>query len=298
MHLTLRQLKIFETVVEQGGVTAAARTLHCTQPAVSIQLKQIVDQIGLPLFDHPRDAIRLTEAGEALLAAARTMTDTWDDLEARIGDLKGLKTGRLRIGVVSTAKYFIPRLLGPFCKQYPGIDIHIEVANRAGIVQRLRQGLDDITVMSRPPEDIALDTLTFMDNPLVLIGPPDHPLQRRLPVKLADLAKERILLREPGSGTRIAIDAFLKARKIELKASIEISSNEAIKEAVVGGLGLSILSRHALRDSHGVVELACEQMPIPSSWKIVTLQDKRMTLIGERFIDYLTHEGMERLQQI
>lgn len=173
MHLTLRQLKIFETVIEYGGVTAAARALHCTQPAVSIQLKQIVEQIGLPLFDHSRDAARLTEAGEALLQAARTMTDAWEDFEARIGNLKGLKTGRLRIGVVSTAKYFIPRLLGPFCKQYPGIDIQIEVANRAGIVQRLRQGLDDITVMSRPPEDIALHTLTFMDNPLVLIGPPE-----------------------------------------------------------------------------------------------------------------------------
>lgn len=296
MHATLRQLQIFEAVVRHGGVTAASRKLHCTQPSVSIQLKQLAEQVELPLFENSGRELRLTEAGEALFRACQLMSQAWSDFEARINDLKGMQRGRLRLAVVSTAKYFIPRLIGPFCKAYPGIEVSIEVANREGIVKRLRDGLDDLTFMSRPPQDMPLDVTPFLDNPLVLIAPAGHPYVRRGRITLQDMAQETLLLREPGSGTRIAIDEFLAAHALKPSVRMEISSNEAIKQAVAGGLGLSIISRHALRDTQGITELACDGFPIPSTWYIVTLADRPLSLIGQRFVDYLLQEGLRDLK--
>jgi DNA-binding transcriptional LysR family regulator len=295
MHATLRQLQIFEAVVRHGGVTAAARKLHCTQPSVSIQLKQLSEQVELPLFENSGREQRLTEAGEALFRACQLMSQAWADFEARINDLKGLQRGRLRLGVVSTAKYFIPRLIGPFCRTYPGIEVSIEVANREGILKRLRDGLDDLTFMSRPPADLALNVRPFLDNPLVLIAAADHPLSQCGHIRLADLAGENLLLREPGSGTRIAIDEFLATHALKPSVRMEISSNEAIKQAVAGGLGLSIISRHALRDTQGIIELDCPGFPIASTWYIVSLADRPLSLIGQRFVDYLLQEGLRSL---
>ena len=295
MHATLRQLQIFEAIVRNGGVSAAARELHCTQPTVSIQLKQLAEQVELPLFKDNGRNPRLTEAGDALYQACRLMSDSWSDFEAKINDLKGLRKGRLRLGVVSTAKYFIPRLLGPFCKNYPGIDVHIEVANRERIVDRLREGLDDLTFMSRPPEDMLLNIRPFMDNPLVLVAAKTHPFSRKKLVMLNELANERMLLREIGSGTRMAIDEFFSRGHIQLSVRMEIGSNEAIKQAVAGDLGISIISRHALRDSAGLVEVNCEGLPIHSTWNIVSLNDRPLSLIGQRFVDYLLDDGMQLL---
>ncbi len=295
MHATLRQLQIFEAIVRNGGVTAAARELHCTQPTVSIQLKQLAEQVELPLFDGSGRSPRLTEAGEALYQACRLMSDAWSDFEARIGDLKGLRKGRLRLGVVSTAKYFIPRLLGPFCQQYPGVDVHIEVANRQRIVERLREGLDDLTFMSRPPEELALNIRPFMDNPLVLVAPEEHPFAGKKLVRLEELGSQRMLLREMGSGTRMAIDEFFSRSHLQLSVRMEIGSNEAIKQAVAGGLGISIISRHALRDAVGLVEVNCEGLPIHSAWNIVSLADRPHSLIAQRFIEYLLEDGMQQL---
>ncbi len=295
MHATLRQLQIFEAVIRHGGVTAASRKLHCTQPSVSIQLKQLTEQIGLPLFENSGREQRLTDAGEALYRACQLMSQAWSDFEAHINDLKGLKRGRLRLAVVSTAKYFIPRLIGPFCRAHPGIEVTIEVGNRESVLKRLRDGLDDLTFMARPPEDMTLDVKPFLDNPLVLIAPASHPCAPFGRITLEDVAKETLLLREPGSGTRIAIDEFLAAHALKPSVRMEIGSNEAIKQAVAGGLGLSIISRHALRDTKGIVELACEGFPIPSTWYIVTLADRPLSLIGQRFVDYLLQEGLRDL---
>jgi DNA-binding transcriptional LysR family regulator len=295
MHATLRQLEIFEAIVRNGGVTAAARELHCTQPTVSIQFKQLAEQVELPLFEGSGRNPHLTEAGEALYQACRLMSGAWGDFEARIADLKGLRKGRLRLGVVSTAKYFIPRLLGPFCKSYPGVDVHIEVANRERIVERLRDGLDDLTFMSRPPEEISLNIRPFMDNPLVLVAPKSHPFARKKLVRLNELVSERMLLREAGSGTRMAIDEFFSRSHAKLSVRMEIGSNEAIKQAIEGGLGISIISRHALRDAVGLVEVNCEGLPIHSTWNIVSLADRPLSLIGQRFVEYLLDEGMQQL---
>lgn len=295
MHATLRQLQIFEAIVRNGGVTAAARELHCTQPTVSIQLKQLAEQVELPLFDGSGRKPRLTEAGEALYQACQLMSNAWTDFETRIDDLKGLRKGRLRLGVVSTAKYFIPRLLGPFCKEYPGVDVHIEVANRERIVERLKEGLDDLTFMSRPPEEMALNVRPFMDNPLVLVASETHPFAAKNLVMLNDLGSERMLLREPGSGTRMAIDEFIARTQVQLSVRMEIGSNEAIKQAVTGGLGISIISRHALRDSVGLVEVNCEGLPIHSTWNIVSLADRPLSLIGQRFVEYLLDDGLQLL---
>jgi LysR family transcriptional regulator, low CO2-responsive transcriptional regulator len=297
MHATLRQMQIFEAIVRNGGVTAAARELYCTQPTVSIQLKQLAEQVELPLFDGSGRQLRLTEAGEALYKACQLMSGAWSDFEARIDDLKGLRKGRLRLGVVSTAKYFIPRLLGPFCQTYPGVDVNIEVANRQRIVDRLREGLDDLAFMSRPPEDIPLHIRPFMDNPLVLIAPASHPFAGRKSIRTEELTGERILLRESGSGTRMAIDEFIAEHGMKLTVRMEIGSNEAIKQAVEGGLGLSIISRHTLRDAKGIVELDCEDFPIHSTWNIVSLADRPLSLIGQRFVEYLLEDGLPLLSE-
>lgn len=298
MHATLRQLQIFEAIVRNGGVTAAARELHCTQPTVSIQLRQLADQVEMPLFDGGTRELRLTEAGEALYKACQLMAGAWNDFETHIHDLKGLSKGRLRISVVSTAKYFIPRLLGPFCKTYPGIDVNIEVANRQRIVERLREGLDDLAFMSRPPEDMPLDVRPFMDNPLVLIAPLSHPFAAKKIVRLNELSGERMLLREPGSGTRMAIDEFFSRTKTEFTVKMEIGSNEAIKQAVEGGLGISIISRHTLRAAKGITEINCEGLPIHSTWNVVSFADRPLSLIAQKFVQYILDDGLHLLTQI
>lgn len=295
MHLTFRQMQVFEAVVRYQGVTAAARELHCTQPSVSIQLRQLAAQVGMPLFDHSLGRLTLTDAGEALYRACQEVQDALKDFETSIGNLQGLQRGRLRIGVVSTAKYFMPRLLGPFCQRYPDIEVGLEVSNRERIVARLRDGLDDLSFMSRPPEDIDLEVRPFLDNPLVLIAPADSPLAGRPLPGIEALAGERMLLREPGSGTRIAVDDFLAGKKIRLGVRMEIGSNEAIKQAVAGGLGLSIISRHAIRDMPGIVELNCDGFPIMSTWKIVRPAKRPLSLIAARFIDYLLLEGLQQI---
>ena len=295
MHLTLRQMQVFEAVVRNHGVTAAARELHCTQPSVSIQLKQLADQVGLPLFDHARGRLHLTEAGEALYRTCQSVRAALQDFETGIANLQGLQRGKLRIGVVSTAKYFMPRLLGAFCQQYPGIEIGLEVANRERIVERLRDGLDDLSFMSRPPEDLDLEVRPFLNNPLVLIAPVDSPWARRPLPSIEALEGERMLLREKGSGTRIAVDDFLREHDVRFDVRMEIGSNEAIKQAVAGGFGLSIISRHAIRDMPGIVEVDCAGFPIQSTWKIVRLARRPMSLIAERFVDYLLQEGLQQI---
>jgi DNA-binding transcriptional LysR family regulator len=296
---TLRQLEILLAVYDLGSIKAAAESLHLTQPTVSMQLKKLSEAIGMPLYERVGRGREFTDAGRALASTAREVLDSFERLDMELSDLRGLKAGTLRIAVVTTSKYFIPHLLGSFCEQYPRVDLQFKVGNREQIIQRLHDGLDDLYVFSHPPgnEDIVVND--FMPNPLVAIAPLGHPLAMRKRLSLKDLAAEPFLMREAGSGTRHAIERHLEKHGVKMNVRMTIESNEAIKHAVMSGLGISILSEHTLDygGSTGLTRLKVAQLPIESTWYLVRLRTRRLSLIAEAFLEYLKEEGRSSLSQ-
>jgi LysR family transcriptional regulator, low CO2-responsive transcriptional regulator len=294
---TLRQLEIFLAVYDLGSITAASQSLHLTQPTVSTQLKKLSEAIGMPLYERVGKGREFTDAGRALVATAREVLGSFERLDMKLSDLRGLRAGTLRIAVVTTSKYFIPHLLGSFCEQYPHVDLQFRVGNREQIIRRLHDGLDDLYVFSHPPEDEDIDVTDFLPNPLVAIAPLGHPLSRRKRLSLADLAAEPFLMREAGSGTRHAIERHLAKHDARINVRMTIESNEAIKHAVMSGLGISILSEHTLTygGNEGLVTLKVRQLPIESTWYLVRLRSRRLSLIAEAFLEYLQREGQNNL---
>lgn len=289
MNITFRQLQLFRALVSTGSISGAAREANVTQPTASIHLKELTEEIGLPLYEVIGRTVHLTEAGKELATTARLMQNEWEAFEQKVAGLKGVERGRLRVAVVSTAKYFIPRLLGEFCAAHPGVEIALEILNRDGVIARLRDNLDDLYIMSRPPEDLALEDRVFLPNPLVIIAPKGHPLARKKGLELKSLAHERFIMREEGSGTRLATDAHFKAQRFTPKVRLVLGSNEAIKEAVAGGLGLAIVSIHALRHAPtpGVVELDVSSFPIASQWHVVYPNGRRLSPVARVFEAHL-----------
>src|SRR5574343_226120 len=288
-HLTFRQLETFTTVARLGSFSRAAEALHLTQPAVSIQIRQIADNIGLPLFEQTGRDIQLTAAGEELLRTARELDDSWARFTSAIDDLKGLKKGRLRVALVTTAKYFLPRMLGAFCRRYPDIEIELEVANRARIVERLRANEDDLYIMSFPPDEIDVVATSFLDNPLVVVAPADYALPAG-PLSLQALASHPFLMRETGSGTRKAVDRHLASLGINLNVKLALGSNEAIRDLVASGMGLAILSRYVLGqqpEQDGLRILDVAGFPLQQPWSVVHLRQKILSLPARAFMDEL-----------
>lgn len=290
MNITFRQLRLFLALADTGSVSRAAHECHVTQPTASMQLKEVSDSVGTPLYELISRRVHLTDAGRDLAKTARAISDEWAAFEQRVDAAKGLTRGKLRVAVVSTAKYFVPRLLGIFCAKYPDIDISLEVLNRDGVVQRLRDNLDDFYVMSMPPTDIDIEDQVFMPNPLVAIAASTHPLAARATVELGELLKERFILRERGSGTRMAIDAHFKRNRLKPNLRLELGSNEAIKEAVAGNLGVSIVSIHTLHgqlSEHGVSVIPVVGFPIESNWHVVRQRGKQLSPIAQVFQKHL-----------
>lgn len=290
MNVSFRQLRLFLALADSGSVTAAARAMHVTQPTASMQLREVAEAVGLPLYEVISRKVHLTQAGRELAATARAMVAEWDTFGQTVNAMKGLRRGRLKVAVVSTAEYFIPRLLGRFCDAHPEVDVALQILNRDGVVARLRDNLDDLYVMSMPPADMDLEDQVLMPNPLALVAPAAHPLARRKNLALADLQDERFILRERGSGTRMAVDAHCRAVGFVPRVRLELGSNEAIKEAVAANLGLSVLSVHSLHDAyaaHGLAVLDVAGFPIGSQWHIVRPRGKRHTPIAEVFEAHL-----------
>jgi DNA-binding transcriptional LysR family regulator len=255
-----------------------------------MQLKDLADAVGLPLHERIDNLVHLTQAGEDLLRTARAMSDEWAAFVQRIDAMKGLTRGRLRVALVSTAKYFVPRILGRFCARHPDIDIALEVLNRDGVIARLRENRDDLYIMSIPPADVALERHPFLPNPLVVIAAKSHPLAARKRLPLARLASERFILREPGSGTRLACDAHFERAGFVPDVRLEIGSNEAIKEAVAAGMGIAIVSRHALGGKSagpGLAIVGVAGFPLHSNWWILYPRGKSLSPIATRFLDQL-----------
>lgn len=296
MNVTFRQLQLFLALTETRSITGVARRLHVSQPTVSMQLRELAESVGLPLYEITSKRLTLTAAGEELGRSARAMVGEWSAFGERIAEMRGLTRGQLRVSVVSTAKYFIPRLLGAFCGEYPEIEVSLEVLNREGIVTRLRGNLDDCYVMSMPPADLDVEKRIFMANPLVVIAPSGHRLARNRRVELQQLAQERFILRERGSGTRLACDAFFDAQNFRPTVRLELGSNEAIKQSVAGGMGLSVISLHALGEHYAADALAVlnvEGFPIHSKWYSVTLLGKRLSPPAVAFLEYLAAHASE-----
>lgn len=297
MHVTLRQLRVFETVARLGSFTRAAEELFLSQPTVSMQVKQLAEAIEQPLFEQIGKRIYLTEMGEELQRTCRELFDAWARFEMTAADLKGMKKGRLRIACATTAKYFLPRLLGPFCERYPGVDVRLEIGNREAVVERMARNEDDLYILGNPPQHFDIAMHPFLDNALVAVAPARHPLARRKRVSLVEFAAERMLLRERGSGTRMVTEKFFRDHGIELTAKMEIGSNEAIKQAVAGGLGVSVMSQHALLmdPTNDVVVLPVTGFPIERSWYVVHPGNKQLSVVAQAFFDYLQQEARRLL---
>jgi len=290
MKITFRQLRLFLALADTGSVSRAARECHVTQPTASMQLKEISDSVGVPLYEVIARRVHLTDAGRDLARTARAIADEWAAFEQGIDATRGLRRGKLRVAVVSTAQYFVPRLLGTFCARYPEVDISLEVLNRDGVVQRLRDNQDDLYIMSMPPSDIDLEDQVFLPNPLVVIAARSHPLASRRRLALQELGQQRFILRERGSGTRMATDAHFRRLKFKPNLRLELGSNEAIREAVAGDLGISVVSSHALpgrKAEHGVAVLDVLGFPVESNWHVVRQKGKQLSPLARVFQEHL-----------
>jgi len=289
-HATLRQLQVFEAIVRLGSFTRAAEELFLTQPTVSMQIKKLSDAMGLPLFEHVGRNVQPTEAGLVLYDACRRMFENLVNLEMQIADLQGMKRGRLRLGVITTAQYFAPEILGEFSALYPGIEVALKVSNRDSIIERMHGNEDDLYIMGQTPEgELEVEAFPFAPNPLVVIAPHNHPLVGERNIPLSRLADEPFILREPGSGIRDAILRYLDAGGVRPKVRMELGSNEAIKHAVVGGLGLSVLSLHTLTlegTTGPVAILDVEGFPILRRWYLVYPKGKEISLLASTFLEF------------
>jgi len=298
MNITFRQLKVFVEVAHLGSVTRAAEALHLTPPAVSMQIKEIESQVGLPLFDRRGRQMSLSTAGEYFLVHARRLLATLRDAENGMARFKRLDHGLLTVGMVSTAKYFVPRLLADFKKDHPGIDVRLVVAgNREQLVARMQAGEVDLSVMGRPPKELATRAEAFAAHPMVFVCPPDHPLLAIGHTPVEALIHYPFIVREQGSGTRTAMQKFFSEHRFEPQITMEMSSNETIKQAVMAGMGVSFLSLHTLG-----LELRCGLLslldiagtPLMRTWNVVHLQSKVLSPAAEAFRYFIIEAG-ERL---
>lgn len=289
-HSTLRQLEVFEAIARLKSFTRAAEELFLTQPTVSMQIKKLTTEIGLPLFEQIGKKIYLTDAGKELYQTCLGIFEHIARFEMITSDMKGMKSGKLRLAVVTTAKYFTPRLLGMFCQKYPGIDVVLKVTNRERVLERLSSNQDDLYVLGQVPKSIDAVAEVFLDNPLIVLAAMDHPLANEKKITIDRICDEPFIMREPGSGTRLATERFFLEHNKKLKIRMELGSNEAIKQAVIGGLGIAILSRHtlALDASLGQLTLLDVQgFPINRYWYFAYPSGKQLSIVAQAFLEYL-----------
>ncbi len=299
-HFTFRQLSVFEAVARLLSYSRAAQEMHLTQPAVSMQIKQLEENVGLPLFEQLGKKIYLTEAGHELYHYSRTIAQQVAEADSVLSDLKGLQRGRLKISVASTANYFAPQLLANFSQRFPTVTVSLDVTNRQALLAQLAHNEMDMAVMGQPPEGLDLVAESFMENPLVVIAPVSHALAIEQEIPLERLRSETFLVREEGSGTRIAMERFFDQHGIQFRTGMEMSSNEAIKQAVQAGLGLGILSLHTIElelETKRLKVLEVEGFPIMRHWYVVHRKDKRLSTVALAFKAFLLTEAKQILAQ-
>lgn len=245
MRMTLRQLQVFRAVCESRSYSRAAEEMALTQPAVSLQIRQLEELVGQPLFEYVGKKLYLTDAAEALLKTSTDLFQRLESLDMQLSDLKGSLQGQLRLAVESSAKYITPHLFKAFQNLHPEVSLSLTVVNRTQVIKRLADNRDDLVIMSLVPQDMALEFLPFLNNPIIAVAPPDHPLCNAAKLALKDLEPFPLLVREPGSGTRKACEEFFQQRRAHFSQIQEIASLESLREGVIAGLGLALLPRHA-----------------------------------------------------
>ncbi len=293
--VSLRQLEIFACVAKHLSFARAAEELHLTQPAVSMQIKELQAVMQLPLFERAGRAVRLTMPGEYLLVYARRVLATLREAQTAMAGLRGLKTGRMTIGMVSTAEYFLPRLLARFRSEHPAVELRLSVgSNREQLVRQLRDSEVDLAVMGRPPRELDARAEPFAAHPLSIVASPEHPLAHRRTIAPKALDSEEFIVREPGSGTRAAMEQFFRDQRISPPRTMEMSSNETIKQAVIANMGLAFVSLHtvALELSVGqLVVLDVPGLPLMRRWHIVNIQAKPLSPAAEAFRYFVLEQG-------
>ncbi len=283
-------------MARHSSFTRAAEELFLTQPTVSMQVKQLSKAVGLPLFEQVGKRLFLTPAGKELYGACQDIFERLTQFQITIADLKGLKQGCLRLAVVTTAKYVIPRLLGPFCQRYPGIDISLTVTNHQYALEGLVGNRNDLYILSQIPEDYDVQVHPFLPNPLVVLAHRDHPLTKEKNIPLSRIAEEPFIMREPGSGTRDAVQKLFDEKQLPMRVKLDLGSNEAIKQAIAGGLGISVLSKHTLAlegVNNQLSVLDVEGFPIERHWYVIYPAGKQLSAIAKAFFDYLLNEGKQ-----
>ncbi len=299
LHVTLRQLQVFEAVARHLSFSRAAEELHLTQPAVSMQIRQLEASVGLPLFEQIGKKIFLTEAGNEVYHYSRSIAQQLTEAEAVLGEMKGLKRGRLNISVVSTANYFAPQLLALFCQRNRDVTLSLKVVNREELLNQLAGNEMDLGVMGQPPEGLDIVAEPFMENPLVVVAPPGHPLVTERGIPLSRLAQETFIVREQGSGTRSAMERFFQRHGLNLATGMEMSTNEAIKQAVQAGMGLGVVSVHTIAlelETRRLVVLDVASFPILRHWYVIHRKGKRLSAMAQAFKDFLLKEAAQVMQ--
>jgi DNA-binding transcriptional LysR family regulator len=299
MHLTLRQLQCFSAVARNLSYTKAARELHLTQPAVSMQIRQLEQQAGLALTEQFGKQVHLTEAGQEVFRYARSILQQVDELDTILDRLKGLSGGRLKIAAISSANYFAPRLLGTFHERFPDVSVSMDVTNQTAVLRRVVENEVDMAIMGQPPKESQVEAIPFMDNPLIIVAPPEHRLAKRKRIRLNELEQEVFLIREPGSGTRGAMERFFRQHKLKLHTGMGMGSLSSIKQGVQANLGLGLLPRGAVRvelDLGKLVELKVKGLPIQRHWYVVLHKGKRLSVAAEAFKSLLINEAVDLLR--
>ena len=292
--ITLRQLQIFERVVRLGGFTRAAEALNLTQPTVSMQIRKLSDTLGLPLLEHVGGRVHPTTAGREVYRAARDVLERMAALRDFADEAQGVVQGDLRLGVISSAIYFMPALLGAFAERHPKVVPQLIVTNRENVLRRLRENLDDLLIMGQAPRELPVEAYPFIGNEIVVVAPPGHPLAGERAIPLARIAAEKFLVREPGSGTRKAAERLFAQAGVVIRPWMELGSSEAIKQGVMAGLGISVLSRRNIARELAagtIAELDVQGFPITRRWYAVHPRGKELSLAARRFLDFILTES-------
>ncbi|MGE5098336.1 MAG: LysR family transcriptional regulator [Betaproteobacteria bacterium] len=300
-HVTLRQLRIFRAVVDEGSFSNAARALHLTQPAVSLQVKELERDCGLALLERSGRRIRPTEAGRELMRSAHLIDEELKAAQDAISALKGLRGGLLTVAVISTAQYYAPRLLAEFCRRHADVQLRLDVCNRDTIIGHLERDDIDLAIMGRPPAEIVTQADPFAPNPHIVIASPDHALARRRHIALGELLQEPFIAREPGSGTRQLAEQLFAKRDIAFKPTLVMNSNEAIKQAVAAGMGVSLLSLHTAGlelATRTLVALDVAGTPIVRRWYLVHRKEKRLSPAALAFRSFMISEASDFVEKL
>jgi DNA-binding transcriptional LysR family regulator len=294
MHLTIQQLRILESVARHLSFTRASEELFLTQPAISIQVKRLEQNVGQPLFEQIGKKLYLTEAGEEVYQASREILDRLNELEGSLDKHQKQVRGPLRLSVVTTGKYFMPHLLGGFLRTHNAVEPRLMVTNRANVLERIRDNMDDLVIMGQVPDEMNLHAVPFLDNRLEFIAVPNHPLANEHNIPLERIVEERFLSREEGSGVRSVVDRQFTDQGLHLRPYMELGSSEAIKQGVMAGLGISVLSNLSFRlelASGLLTLLNVEGFPLLRTWHCVYPKGKRLSRTSQAFLDYLLGQG-------